>query len=247
VSETSNTPDPHTPSKSNQGHRTPAHVYAAQRDWPAYFDVVAGKSARETLIAALDAFEKEGMPGSEGLGDQQPRPLAIDLGCGEGRDTVELLRRGWRVLAIDGHPDAITRLKARPDLVHEERLTIKHAPFEGLSLPKARFINASFCLPFCHPDHFEALWQQIVDTIEPGGRFAGQFFGDRDDWATIPDRSHQTRAQVQSLLGGFEIELFEEVEDDGNDALKNPKHWHRFDVVAKKCTQIEHTAPAQLG
>ncbi len=243
-------PDPnHQPSS-----RQPAHVYASQRDWPAYFEVVAGKPPRETLTTALDAFEAEGVPrrwhgspsresdsqrhGSEsratvGATDSKP-PLAIDLGCGEGRDTAEMLKRGWRVLAIDGHPDAIRRLRERDDLVPADRLEIRYAPFEGLELPRARLVNASFSLPFCPPEHFEALWAAICEAIEPGGRFAGQFFGDRDDWAPIPDRSHQTRAEAEALLTGFEVELFKEVEDDGKDALENPKHWHRIDVVARK-------------
>lgn len=204
----------------------PAHVYAAQRDWPGYFDRVAGKPARETLVRALDAFDREPQA-------SQPAelPLAVDLGCGEGRDTAELLRRGWRVLAIDGHPDAIRRLRER-ELPHPDRLEIRHAPFEGLVLPPAQLVNASFSLPFCPPTHFLALWETVIGAIEPGGRFAGQLFGDRDDWAAIPDRSHQTRAQAESMLRDLTIEHFHEEEDDGKDALDNPKHWHRFDIVA---------------
>lgn len=207
----------------------PAHVYASQRDWPAYFEVVAGKPPRETLLDALARFEAEGTPRP----DATP-PLAIDLGCGEGRDTAELLRRGWRVLAIDAHPDAVRRLRARPDLLHPDRLEIREQPFEGLHLPAATLVNASFALPFCPPNHFETLWATIVAALPPGARIAGQLFGDRDDWATIPDRSHQTRAQAETLLAGFEVELFQEFEDDGKDALSNPKHWHRFDVVARR-------------
>lgn len=219
----------------------PAHVYASQRDWPAYFDVVAGKPARDTLVAALDAFEREGIPGETHGSESRatPPPLAVDLGCGEGRDAAELLGRGWRVIAIDGHPDSIRRLEAR-DLPHRDRLEIRHAPFEDLTLPRARLVNASFSLPFCPPEHFARLWAAIVEAIEPGGRFAGQLFGDRDDWATIPDRSHQTRGQALALLEGFSVEVFAEVEDDGKDALENPKHWHRFDVVAKKAERKGH-------
>jgi trans-aconitate methyltransferase len=42
--------------------------------------------------------------------------FAVDLGCGAGRDTAELLRRGWRVLAIDAEAEAIRRLLERRDL-----------------------------------------------------------------------------------------------------------------------------------
>lgn len=200
-------------------------VYAAKRMWTAYFDVVAGKPPRETLIQALDTFGREGVSGV---------PMAVDIGCGDGRDTVELLRRGWRVLAIDGHPDAFRRLHARTDIAGKDRLECLHAPFEGLELPPALLVNASFSLPFCDPDHFDALWRAITEALEPGGRFAGQLFGDRDDWAAIEGRTHHTIAQARALLAGFEVERFDESEDDGKDALDNPKHWHRFDIVARK-------------
>lgn len=231
---------------SPQPHETapkPAHVYAAQRDWPKYFDRVAGKPPRDTLVAALDAFEREGIPDASSV---EP-PLAIDLGCGEGRDTEELLRRGWRVIAIDGHPDGIRRLHNR-DLPHRDRLTVRHEPFEGLVLPRATLINASFSLPFCPPEHFDTLWRTLVEAIKPGGRFSGQLFGDRDDWASIPDRSHQTRAQAEALLADFAIERFDEQEDDGNDALDNPKHWHRFDIVAvRRPGAGQHDTPRASG
>ena len=33
--------------------------------------------------------------------------FAVDLGCGSGADTIALLKRRWRVLAIDGEAEAI--------------------------------------------------------------------------------------------------------------------------------------------
>lgn len=199
--------------------------FAAKRDWPGYFDAVSGKPPRETLLGALDLFEAEGKSGDG---------LAIDLGCGEGRDTAELLRRGWRVLAIDGHPDGIERLSARDDLVHGERLETQVAGFDGLELPACRLLNASFAIPFCKPEGFDELWETIVAAIEPGGRFCGQFFGERDDWAKLADRSHHTREEAERLLERFEVEKFEEDEHEGMTTENTPKHWHLFNVIARK-------------
>lgn len=205
-----------------------AQHFAEKRDWPGYFGVVLGKPARETLLFALDRFEREGAFNSRSA------PLAIDLGCGEGRDTLELLRRGWRVLAIDSHPMAFDLLLPRAPTEHRERLTARAASFEGLDLPAAKLVNASFSLPFCEPAHFDALWSRIVAAVEPGGRFAGQLFGDRDSWATIPDRSHQTEQRARDMFAAFDIEEFRAEEKDDNDALGNPKHWHVFHVVAQR-------------
>jgi SAM-dependent methyltransferase len=95
------------------------------------------------------------------------------LGCGEGRDTVELLRRGWRVLGIDGEPEALARLTQRPD-IELERLETRSDRFETLVLPEqVDLINASFCLPFCPPEAFPQLWLTIGQALRPGGRFCG--------------------------------------------------------------------------
>jgi hypothetical protein len=78
------------------------------------------------------------------------------------------------------------------------------------------------------------MWSLIVEAILPGGRFAGQFFGERDTWASLPDRSHHTHDQVRELLAKFTVEEFREEESEGNDAHGKPKHWHVFHVVARR-------------
>ena len=199
---------------------------ATTRDWPGYFKAVAGKEPRETLVKALELFDEPG--------------FAIDLGCGEGRDTVELLARGWRVLAIDGHEMAVDLTGHHPRLPAEarKRLEIRHAEMETVELPPCDLLSASFSLPFCRPEHFDALWRRIHAAIRPGGVFAGQLFGDRDSWASLPDRSHQSRRKIGEMFRGrYTLEHFEEAERDGEDARGNAKHWHVFHVVARRCPE----------
>lgn len=225
-------PPPHPAFHS--GPLPKAQHFAEKRDWPGYFKVVLGKPPRETLFSALDRFDQERASDSAPPSSASTPPLAVDLGCGEGRDTLELLRRGWKVHAIDSHPNAFELLLPRVpgDLRH--RLSTQTAGFEHIQIPRAKLVNASFSLPFCDPAHFDTLWSRIIAAIEPGGRFAGQLFGDRDSWATIPDRSHQTEARARELLAGMEVEEFRIDEKDDNDAGGNPKHWHVFHIVAKK-------------
>jgi hypothetical protein len=106
--------------------------------------------------------------------------------------------------------------------------------FADMEVPSCDLVNASFALPFCEPRHFPGLWRRIVAAIRPGGRFAGQFFGDRDSWASLPDRMHHSREEVVRLLEGFEIEMFREEERDDAPDVRKPKHWQLFHVVAKK-------------
>ncbi len=187
------------------------------KPWPRYFRL-AGFDARPTLIEAAGRFA---VPG-----------LAVDLGAGTGRDTLELLRRGWRVIAIDGRRQAIDRI-AELAGADADRFEGRVGRFEDATWPACELLNASFALPFTESAAFAALWQRIVESIVPGGRFSGQFFGDRDEWART-GLVVQTRAQVEELLAPFEIELFEEFEQEGQTVLGNKKQWHLFHVVARK-------------
>jgi SAM-dependent methyltransferase len=186
-------------------------------EWSRYYDA-AGDEPRETLLAALKRFTEPG--------------LAIDLGCGTGRDTVELLRRGWHVVAIDSEEEAIRRLRAKTG--DDARLKTQVARYDDAALPSCDLVNASWSLPFCPPDVFGVVWERIVSAFCPGGRFCGQLFGDRDEWTTEDDMTFHTRAEAEELLSDFELEWFNEVEEDGKTALGQAKHWHVFNLVARK-------------
>ena len=192
-------------------------------DWTAYYDATAERPPRRTLIEALARFPA--VPGVR---------QAVDLGCGDGRDTIELLRRGWAVLAIDAEPSALERLRARPDLPAGAKLTTLCQRFEEARWPGADLVNSSFALPLCPPERFPALWARIVASLNPGGRFAGQLYGPRDGWVGRPGMTHHTRDAVERLLDSFETEILEEQESDAVTPRGQPKHWHIFDIVARR-------------
>ncbi|HEY4346283.1 MAG TPA: membrane dipeptidase [Gaiellaceae bacterium] len=186
------------------------------KPWGRYFRL-AGLDARPTL---LDAVERFAVPG-----------FAVDLGAGTGRDTLELLRRGWRVLSIDKEADAVDRLQEHAG--EGAQLETRVARFEDASWPACDLLNASFTLPFCPPAEFPRLWARVVDSIVAGGRFAGQLFGERDEWARTGLTIH-TRAEVEELLAPFEVELFDEFEGEGPTVIGKTKHWHVFHVAGRK-------------
>jgi tellurite methyltransferase len=191
-------------------------------DWQNYYERTAGRPPRRTLLTALDRF-----------GATPRGAVAVDLGCGDGRDTVELLRRGWTVLAIDAEATAIDRLLTRSDLPEGAALQTVVARFEDADWPTAALINASFSLPLCPPARFFEVWARIAQRLAPGGRFSGQLFGDRDDWAERPGVTCLDRDAVERLLDGFVVEMFEEEETDVVTPRGKPKHWHLFHLVAR--------------
>jgi tellurite methyltransferase len=215
--ESSPGPDPRSSSQREAGHPP---------TWRQYYEASAGGGPRETLLQAAEYLERS-------VHGTRPR-LAVDLGCGTGRDTLELLARGWKVLAIDQSPDAVKELQARVPAELASRLDARCAGFTDVRWGPVDLVNASFALTFCRRERFAGLWSQIASSLPPGGVFAGQLFGDRDGWASIPERTHHRRDEAKALLAGFELVRFEEVEDDFDTALGTPKHWHFFHVVARK-------------
>jgi SAM-dependent methyltransferase len=193
--------------------------------WADFYDAVAERPPHDTVVEALDRFEREGRTG-----------FAVDLGCGDGRETVEIARRGWRVLAIDAEPGAIERLRRRAGLAGNPRVEAVVARFTDVEWEQADLVNSGFALPFAPRAEFDAAWRRIRGSLSSGGRFSGQLFGDHDEWAAGGERdmTFLRAAEAEALLDGFELERFEEVEADGQTALGEPKHWHVFHVVARR-------------
>lgn len=191
--------------------------------WAAYYRELRDRPPRRTLVTALDAFE--------------PKPhdaLVIDLGCGDGRDVVEELRRGWRVVAVDAEPEALRQLESRPRPPDSDLMPVL-SRLEDVPIPLGvHLVNSSFAMPLCEPAAFFRSWARIRDALPKGGRFSGQWYGSRDSWMGRPGITFLSREEALAHLDGLHLEMFEEEETDGVTPRGNPKHWHIFHIVARK-------------
>lgn len=187
------------------------------RGWRGYWDATEARPPRPTLLRALDAFSAEA----------RPPGLAVDLGCGVGRDTVELVRRGWRVIAVDGEADALARLGERLPEVDKV-----HARIEDYIPPPADLVNASFSLFFLGRTELEALWHR--HDVLSGGRLAGHLLGPRDDWALDGRCTGLSRDELDSWLAGWEVEMLDEEESDTVTPRGEAKHWHLWHLVLRR-------------
>ena len=193
--------------------------------WTDYYEAYDARPPREMLLRVLDRFED---PGD-----------AVDLGCGAGIETAAMLERGWRVVAADEQTEAIDRLRRRVPAGSESRLRTEVASMETFEPPESDLVWAAYSLFFCDPDRFADVWARLLAALRPGGRFAGQFLGDRDSWAGDEGMTWFDRAGVDRLLEPLTVERFMEEEEEGS-ACGGPKHWHVFHVVAR--TPLERTA-----
>lgn len=203
-----------------------------EHNWDEYYRAVEGRPVRQLLIDAVEKFESPG--------------FAIDVGCGGGIETRELLRRGWEVLALDREESAFEYLRAGLSESELSRLTTRRVSFAELELPPADLIWAGLSLPFCEPDQFSSLWHTITDAVRPGGRFAGDLFGVRHVWRSNPEMTFLTSEQMENSLHEFEIERMTEVDEDRPTAFEGMQHWHACAVVARKphkSQSNEHSHP----
>ena len=159
---------------------------------------------------------------------------AVELGCGAGRDTIYLIKNGWNVLAID-REDIESRIKTKLSKEESNQFKFLKQKFEKIELEKNNLVIANFSLPFCNKNNFKELWNKINDSILKDGYFVGNFFGNNDEWKSIKEEmTFLTREQVIELFENFKIIEFIEVEKDDFTGLGKMKHWHIFNVIAKK-------------
>ncbi|MEU0092869.1 class I SAM-dependent methyltransferase [Kribbella sp. NPDC006257] len=131
-------------------------------DWSGYIAHTTGSPPKPLYHRALALFDRPG--------------TAVDLGCGAGNETLDLLHNGWSVHAVDSSEAAIRTVT--------ERAT-------------------SAALPA------------------------------RDTWAELPEISVHPEYAVRELFRGWQLEHFDEVEEDGK-SFGGPKHWHLYEVIAAR-------------
>ena len=160
---------------------------------------------------------------------------AVELGCGAGRDTLYLIKNGFKVLAIDKE-DTSKIISKKLNSEELKRFRFKCQAFEDVEIKENNLLVANFSIPFCNKYYFKSFWNRIDRSILKNGYFVGNFFGLNDSWAKIKkDMVFLTKEEVLNLFkNNFNIFFFKEVEKDEKTVLGVMKHWHIYNVIAKK-------------
>ncbi|RUR15416.1 class I SAM-dependent methyltransferase, partial [Legionella sp. km535] len=163
---------------------------------------------------------------------------AIDFGAGVGHETLLLLQKGYKVLAIDNQKSALNILLNRKDIKpYQNHIQTYESSFEKLNLKnnsKSDIVIASFALAFCKPKQFKQFWQQVTENIKPGGYFIGNTF---DPGFTAFDKkdhdnmTFHTKNETIKLFDDFEILTLNEIKKE---ATISGKFDHYYEIVARK-------------
>jgi SAM-dependent methyltransferase len=145
----------------------------------------------------------------------------LEIGCGLGYDSLEFLKRGVRVTAIDLTPTAV-------------ELARRHFEIEGVEPEQVR-VDSALRLSF-PDDTFDAVWSngvlhatgdprravaEVRRVLKPGGRAIISHFYRRPSWMYVmhhfgrenieyreedpPVNEFLTEAQIEALFEGFEL------------------------------------------
>lgn len=200
-----------------------ASVEERAADWAAYYRATLGREPRPLFLKGVAAMEAANvLPGQ-----------AIEVGFGDGRESLALLEAGWTVLAIDPTQKAAEVLRSQVPPFAADRLTIASAPAEGAELPPFDLLYAGYSLPFLDPARFDGFWARVRRRLRAGGFLVVNFFGPHDSWFGREEMSFIDLETVNGLVDGLDVLAIDEQDEDGNSFL-GPKHWHVFDVIAQR-------------
>jgi len=188
--------------------------------WQKYYQTTQNRPPAKLLVKAL-AYLKT-------------KDEALDLGAGALNDSRYLISQGFKkVTAIDKENIPAHLIDALP----ANNFKFIKSELDKFDFPKNRFnlINAQYALPFNPPATFNQMWLGLKNSLAPEGVFTGQLFGMQDEWNTDgAQKTFHSKEDALKLFSGMEILEFEEVEKDRKLADGTPKHWHLFNIIARR-------------
>ncbi len=193
-----------------------------QRNWPEYYKKVISRQPSPILVEACRLIP------------EKARTIAVDCGCGAGRDTAYLLEQGFEVHGFDVEKNALEICRER--FIDDPDVYLSLSSFELFDYPKVSLVNAGCSLFFCSPESFTLAWKKMTDSLEDGGLFCGDFLGYKDSW--LEDESQTlsffNNHEMKRIFDGFEILKWLERDEQGKTALGRNKYWHTYSVIARK-------------
>ncbi len=192
-------------------------------DWSAFHKAALARPSRELLRRTLGCFQVEGRaPG-----------VAVDLGCGSGTDSLELLKRGWVVHAVDSSVDGLELLRSTTAADLRGRLHTHGRSYEQFEFPPCDLIWAGYSLPFCEPQAWPTFWQRALEALRPEGRIAGDLFGINHAFGSEGGVIVMNESDARALFTGWVVEAFD-VEDGYRPSGGAITRWHAFGFAARK-------------
>jgi SAM-dependent methyltransferase len=170
---------PHEPTNKAKGPAVPQGALDAQQPhWETVFSrkpEMLGESPSDPARWAAALFRQEGATN------------LLDLGCGQGRDTLFFVRSGFQVTAVDYSQVAVETIlsKSRAVAGTASVAALRHDLREPLPFPDVSFdgcyCHMLFCMAFTTPQ-LERLFREVRRVLKPGAPSIYTVRHTRDPW-----------------------------------------------------------------
>ncbi|MGF1833262.1 methyltransferase domain-containing protein [Photobacterium sanguinicancri] len=193
-------------------------------DWLSYLNTQSLLPPRSHVVEA-----------NQFLGERQSMNIAVDCGCGAGRDALYLLEQGFQVYAFDKDLPTIEKLAQHSLAASNPMLDVKISSFGEYHFPRSHLVNASACLFYSEPNEFAIFWKNMVKSLFSGGIFCGHFIG-KDDIGfdeKLPILTH-TKEEIEDLLEGFYVIAWQEKRERSSQLTGEQRYWTVYTVTALK-------------
>ena len=230
---------------SNHDNKNYQDLDSKLSGWPEYFKNHENREPRPQLALAIESSEADSQP----LSSKQ----ALDIGAGNLIESKALLEAGFDlVTATDSSSYSEEASGALERDYNDFANDINRFSFyklrneelaDKISPNSVDLVVSYYALPFTRPHEFARLWQSLESALKPGGVMSVTLFGDNDGWATETNAGGEkryqgmtfhSREQVEVLLGKMEDVDITEREYDSVNTNGDAKHWHVYDVQARK-------------
>ena len=212
------------------------HVPAHVSDW------AAPTAASATDWRSVAAPEKARTPVNEGLieiASAMAPGKALDLGCGEGQNSIWLAQRGWIVNAVDMSPAAVAEARDLSAAFGVERTIVFDVADISVWRPVSRYdlVFCTFALPARGMGRSRLL-EMAATAVAPGGTILLTDFDislRREGW--MAEKYLVSLEELERHLSGFRID---------RSVVRNTRHRHGYeervlpvaDVIATRRTDL---------
>ncbi len=158
---------------------------------------------------------------------------ALDLGCGKGRDALNLSKAGFKIDAVDSDHEVIDALiKMKGSLSINAILS----RIEDFDIRKNYYVLAScqFVLHFIAKEAAKKIIKNMTDGCIEDGIITFTLLGENDEWKN--KWSTWTKSEADNFLQTLPVKIQKTVIEEGMGQTKAGymKYWHVFNYVLIK-------------
>ena len=143
--------------------------------------------------------------------NQKNPGVAVDLGCGAGRDSILLLQNGWTVHSFDLN-DNEHFFEERLTEDEKKRFTFHQVSHQDAVIPKCDLVIANFSMQYLTKQEFVSVLEKICNSLNKHGHFLAILWGDKDQWAQdAKGKAFLSKDELEKeIKDKFNIEFCEE-------------------------------------